>query len=152
MVFHSDETLFGIFFCAQNGSIKINCIFSLGHFQWCICKYEDGPCLDFSGGTFTVCLPCSFFFFLCVMIIRICIVAKFLGWSSHVNHAYSKWVSKNIIYCSLFYHMLFLQIVYTALNKACCRDSWLHKRKRVIDQSMVCLAEKWVSELIFLNM
>lgn len=48
--------------------------------------------------------------------------------------------------------MLFLQIVYTALNKACCRDSWLHKRKQVIDQSMVCLAEKWVSELIFLNM
>lgn len=53
------------FFCAQNGSIKINCIFSLGHFQWCICKYEDGPCLDFSGGTFTVCLPCSFFFSVC---------------------------------------------------------------------------------------
>lgn len=35
---------------------KSNYIFSLGHFQWCICKYENGPCFDFSGGMFIFCI------------------------------------------------------------------------------------------------
>lgn len=26
------------------------CFLSLGHFQWCLCKSTDGPCLDFSSG------------------------------------------------------------------------------------------------------
>lgn len=43
------------FFCANGKHQKLTAFFSLGNFQWCICKYEDGPCLDFSGGMFTVC-------------------------------------------------------------------------------------------------
>lgn len=41
------------------GILEVNYVFSLGHFQWCICKYEDGPCLDFSGGMLTVFLSFS---------------------------------------------------------------------------------------------
>lgn len=44
---------FFFLFCEWELS-DVNCVFSLGNFQWCICKYTDGPCLDFSGGMFTV--------------------------------------------------------------------------------------------------
>lgn len=60
-----------------NGEHQNLTVFSLGHFQWCICKYEDGPCLDFSGGMFTVsyifeimlqiCLLCPSDFVFCVI-------------------------------------------------------------------------------------
>lgn len=54
-------TVFTIFFLCKWGISEVNRVFSLGHFQWCICKYEDGPCFDFSSGMLTVCLSCYAF-------------------------------------------------------------------------------------------
>lgn len=130
------DPIFHHLFCEWELS-DVNCVFFLGNFQWCICKYTDGPCLDFSGGMFTVSLSHWVF----EMMLQACPVVLSLSEEimseSTLNHAAVCLVAVCTVVC-LPPHAVSQKCLHCYKQGLCDLCQWLS-------------VSRWISELVFLN-